>query len=279
TGFNLDCTTAGSRCGKDLIEPRNNLGVGALANRHAECTDCHNPHRVIRARNGLPGTLSAANTQDVRQNGASGGAHDHRNATGYTHTNVISGVLRGSWGVEPTYGSRSFHAVPTGYDIKRGDPATGSATDAAQTYVTREYQICMKCHSDYGYSDNNSHSSVAGNRPLVGAAGTTSGTNGLTMYTNQAKEFQAPASHAGEPLSLGTDAGSADANFNNNNHRSWHPVTAATGRTTASRGMSGGNPWVTPWSNAVGTQTMYCTDCHGSAVTTSKSVIPEGTNP
>lgn len=278
-GFNLDCTVAGSRCGKDLIEPRVNLGVGALANRHAECTDCHNPHRVIRARNGLPGALNSGNTQDARQNGASGGAHDHRNATGYTHTNVISGVLRGSWGVEPTYGSRSFHALPTGYDIKRGDPASGSATDAAQTYVTREYQICMKCHSDYGYSDNNSHSSLVGNRPLVGAAGTTSGTNGLTMYTNQAKEFQAPSSHAGEPLSLGTDAGSADANFNSNNHRSWHPVTAATGRTTASRGMSGGNPWVTPWSNAVGTQTMYCTDCHGSAVTTAKSVIPEGTNP
>jgi hypothetical protein len=278
SGF-LDCSLSGTRCGKDLLEGRDKLGVANLTNRHAECTDCHNPHRVIRARNGLPGALSTTNTKDTRQNGASGGAHDHRNATGYTHTNVISGVLRGSWGVEPTYGSRSFHALPTSYDIKRGDPASGSATDAGQTYVTREYQICMKCHSDYGYSDNNSHSSLVGNRPLVGAAGTTSGTNGLTMYTNQAKEFQAPASHAGEPLSLGSDAGSSDANFNGNNHRSWHPVTAATGRTTASRGMSAGNPWVTPWSNAVGTQTMYCTDCHGSAVTTSQSVIPEGSNP
>lgn len=279
-GFNLDCTTAGSRCGKDLIEPRVNLGVGALANRHAECTDCHNPHRVIRARNGLPGALNSANTQDTRQNGASGGAHDHRNATGYTHTNVISGVLRGSWGVEPTYGSRSFHALPTGYDIKRGDPANGSATDAGQTYVTREYQICMKCHSDYGYSDNNSHSSLTGNRPLVGAAGTTSGTNGLTMYTNQAKEFQAPASHASEPLSLGTDGGCVDANCNGNNHRSWHPVMSATGRTLAKRQITSTSPWRSPWNNtnADGVQTMYCTDCHGSG-TGSQTVIPTGTNP
>jgi len=275
----IDCTIPGSKCGKDLIEPRSKLGVGNLVNRHVECTDCHNPHRVIRAQNGLPGALSSANTRDtVAGRNTGGGAHKHTNATGYTHSNAISGVLRGSWGVEPIYGSRSFHALPTGFDVKRGDPGSNTSTLASQTYVTREYQICLKCHSDYGYSDNNLYNSAT--RPQLGtSSGTTpSTTNGLTVYTNQAKEFQSPITHAGEPLSLGTDAGSSDTNFNTNNHRSWHPVMAATGRTTASRGMTG-NPWLLPWSNAVGTQTMYCTDCHGSGVTATQSVIPDGNNP
>lgn len=276
----IDCSTAGSRCGKDFIEPRSNLGRGNLAKRHVECTDCHNPHRVIRAQNGLPGALSSANTKDtVAGRNTGGGAHKHTNATGYTHSNVISGVLRGSWGVEPTYSSNSFHSLPSGYNVKRGDPGTNTSTLASETYVTREYQICLKCHSDYAYSDDNAYKST--NRPQVGSAGGTSasGTNGLTVYTNQAKEFQAPSTHANEPLALGTDAGSSDANFNTNNHRSWHPVMAPTGRTTAKRGMSGGNPWLLPWSNAVGTQTMYCTDCHGSGVTTAQSVIPDSSNP
>lgn len=277
----IDCSTAGSKCGKDFIEPRSKLGVGNLNNRHVECTDCHNPHRVIRAQNGLPGALSAANTSDtVSGRNTGGGAHKHTNAAGYTHSNIISGVLRGSWGVEPDYGAKpSFHDVPIGYVVKRGDPGANNSTLATASYVTREYQICLKCHSDYGYSDDNTYKSIK--RPQVGTAGgtTTSGINGLTVYTNQAKEFQAPSTHAGEPLSLGQNGGCVDANCNTNNHRSWHPVIAATGRTTAARGMSGGNPWLTPWSNAVGTQTMYCTDCHGSGVAATQSVIPDNDNP
>lgn len=279
SGF-LDCGLSGTQCGKDLLEGRDKLGVANLTNRHAECTDCHNPHRVIRARNGLPGALNTSNTSNAMQNGASGGSHDHRDTTGLTHTNIISGVLRGSWGVEPTYSSASFHALPNGYTIKRGDPGSSSATDAGQTYVTREYQICLKCHSDFGYTDNNQHASNGGNRPLVGAAGTTSGTNGLTMYTNQAKEFQAPAGHnAGSTgTNQGTAAG-ADSTFNTNNHRSWHPVMAPTGRTAALRNVTATNAWRTPWSNAVGTQTMYCTDCHGSNVASGTSVIPDTGKP
>lgn len=281
TAFNLDCSQAGTQCGKDLIESRENLGLNNLSNRHAECTDCHNPHRVIRSRNGLPGALTAANTQTTMQNGASGGVHDHPDVA-MTHTNIISGVLRGAWGVEPTYGSASFHALPTGYDIKRGDPGSNTATDAGQPYVTREYQICLKCHSDFGYSDNNQHALSGGNRPLLGAPGTPSGTNGLTMYTNQAKEFQSPAGHAGgsSGKTVGADGGAGSA-YANNNHRSWHPVMAPTGRNSTARNLDGAvtSAWRTPWSNAVGTQTMYCTDCHGSNVTSGTSVIPETGKP
>lgn len=275
----LDCsnTLRVGNCGKDLLESRLKLGVGALSNRHAECSDCHNPHRVVKFRDfrGNP-VGSITGTPDAA------GTHPHTD-TAMNHSNIASGVLRGSWGVEPiTYTSNSFHSLPTVFAVKRGDPGTNASSLVGEAFVTREYQICLKCHSNYGYSDNNVY--PAGNRPTLGSftGGTTSGTNGLTMYTNQGKEFQAPTSHQGEPLSLGNDAGSADSTlstgrFNVRNHRSWHPVMLATGRTTALRNMSGTNPWLAPWNNQVGANTMYCSDCHGSAVTTSlTTVIPEG---
>jgi hypothetical protein len=287
----IDCSTAGSKCGKDFIEPRSILGVGNLANRHVECTDCHNPHRVIRGKSGLPGALNSTNTSEARVNGASGGHHNHTDAAGYTHTNVISGVLRGSWGVQPTYSSnRSFHNLPSGYVVKRGDPGSASVTDCHganktncdnATYVTREYQICLKCHSDYGYTDDNTYPSGTA-RPSLGRTNLTgadiSRTAGsYTRYTNQAKEFQAPPEHKGQVTT--TDSG-AHTTKSTNNHRSWHPVMDVTGRTVAIRGGASSIPtanWNTPWSNSVGAQTMYCTDCHGS-VTAAGTVIPTGTS-
>lgn len=285
----IDCTTKGTACGKDFIEPRSKLGVGGttfLKNRHVECTDCHNPHRVIRGQRGLPGALTTANTSEALVNGASGGHHAHTDATGYTHNNVISGVLRGTWGVQPTYNSnRSFHNLPSGYVVKRGDPGSANVADCHggnktacddATYVTREYQICLKCHSDYGYSDNNTY--PAGNRPTLGyTGGTTSGANGLTVYTNQAKEFQAPPEHKGAPAST-SDSG-AHSTYSTNNYRSWHPVMDVTGRGLTERGSisSANNPWRSPWNNALGAQTMYCTDCHGSS-TAATTVIPTGSN-
>lgn len=54
----------------------------------------------------------------------------------------------------------------------------------------------------------------------------------------------------------------------------------STGRTGSIRGNGNdiSSNWRLPWSNAVGSQTMYCTDCHGSAVTSATSVIPDGTS-
>ena len=250
-GTGSDCSGPANRCGSDLIEARS-----TLEQRHAECTDCHNPHRVIRNR-----TFNA--------NAASpdpAGTHRHDEAAGYTHTNVASGVLRGTWGAEPIYGSTSFHALPTGYTVKRGDPGASVDTSAAAPYVTREYQVCLKCHSDYGYADNNVH--PLGNRPSLGRLGGTSpGTNNLTIYTNQAREFQAPIGHRGDGTGANSGAGSL---YGTNNHRSWHPVLDSTGRSGA-----GANAFRLPWSNAVGTQTMYCSDCHGSN-TADNTVVPPG---
>lgn len=263
----IDCSGPANGCGKDFIEPRTRLGAGNQGNRHAECTDCHNPHRVVKFRSfaGAAGSLAAAPD--------AAGTHTHTDTAGYTHTNIASGVLRGAWGVQPTYGSASFGALPSGYSVKRGDPGSSTDTSAAAAHVTREYQICLKCHSDYGYTDNNVY--PTGSRPPLGyPGGTPPGVNNLQQYTNQAKEFQAPVTHKGEVTT--SDGGQAIA-FTTNNHRSWHPVMDDTGRTGAIRGNGTdiSARWRLPWRNAVGSQTMYCTDCHGTD-TGATTVIPNG---
>jgi hypothetical protein len=261
----VDCTTPTNRCGADFLESRQRLGALSQTNRHAECTDCHNPHRTVKFRSFTGNAGSLAGLPDAA------GTHSHTDIAGLTHTNIASGVLRGSWGVQPTFATANFQSLPSGYLVKRGDPGLSLDTSLAASYVTREYQVCLKCHSDYGYADNNVYPS--GNRPPLGAPGTPAGTNFLTQYTNQAKELQAPPGHKGEVST--TDSGAASA-YSSNNHRSWHPVMDNTGRTTAVRGGIPAADFRLPWSSAIGTQTMYCTDCHGSTVSSPTSVIPDG---
>ena len=272
-------------CGKDFMESRAKLGFGNLNNRHAECTDCHNPHRVIKGQDGLPGILNSSNTNQKA------GTHRHEDATGYVHSNLISGVLRGSTGVEPVYSGNSFQSMPSSFTVKRGDPGASADKLVGATVVTREYQICLKCHSNYGYTDDNVYPSGT-MRPLLGGLGltpaTATGRTNYTRYTNQAKEFQAPLTHAVTVGSVnrGFDGGAgtstAMVSTNNNNHRSWHPVMAATGR------LGRAGSWLAPWNNTgtggqtgrLGVQTMYCSDCHGSDTTraagTTPTVMPIG---
>lgn len=234
-GTGVDATE-GTQRGQDFVESPDLLGKASLTNRHAECTDCHNPHRVIknRAFNGTPSSPDAA------------GTHKHNLAAGEIHSNIASGVLAGTTGVEPVYGSPSWGSAASSYLLKRGYAAPGASTgvDAGTPHVTREYQVCLKCHSDYAWNSP----------PTVGPS---IGTNGLTQYTDQAMEFQAPSGDKGEPAV---------------NHRSWHPVIDATGRDVSVRSSANGamsdTNFLAPWNNttgtAVGSQTMYCTDCHGS---------------
>ena len=65
----------------------------------------------------------------------------------------------------------SFHTLPASYAVKRGDPGASVDTSAGASHVTREYQICLKCHSDHGYPDNNVY--PGGNRPALGRSGGT----------------------------------------------------------------------------------------------------------
>jgi Doubled CXXCH motif (Paired_CXXCH_1) len=102
----------------------------------------------------------------------------------------------------------------------------------------------------------------------LGRSGDTpAGSNNLTIYTNQAKELQAPLTHQGEGTKANSGAGS---NYAINNHRSWHPVMEATGRSGANT-----TAFRAPWGNAIGTQTMYCSDCHGEN-TPEGTVVPAG---
>lgn len=262
-------TGGAPQAGKDFLE-----GQTELANRHVECTDCHNPHRVIKNRrfNSDPFTPDTA------------GTHAHNEADVLAspegkHSNVASGVLRGIWGVEPVYTSNDFNApvVNIGFVVKRGNPSINVPTDVFQPYVTREYQLCLKCHSNYAYDNT---------PPMLDSfiGGTPAGTNGMLQYTNQAREYNSPINHAGEGISMGLDGGAGTpltnngAEFNTNNHRSWHPALRETGRTAAVGGGGNRNAdsrnWLSPFNLAVGTQTMYCTDCHGSN-SANGTVVPD----
>jgi Doubled CXXCH motif (Paired_CXXCH_1) len=242
----------------DLTESQILLGKGNSTNRHAECTDCHNPHRTLR--NSLFNNTGVATDRT------------HRHAAGVAHDNVASGALRGGSGVEPVYSGIPFLSLPLRYELKRGDGGDGASTLAFSSHLTREYQACLKCHSDYGYDDTGAY--PLGGRPSPGDSGgtTPTGTNNLTQYTNQAMEFQAPLTHRGEVTSTDSGAGSG---FSTNNHRSWHPVIDATGRSAATRQMSAA-AFVVPWNAAIGTQSMYCSDCHGRSTAANTVVPPTG---
>jgi hypothetical protein len=247
----------------DFTETRNNLGFGNLNNRHVECTDCHNPHRVLKNSqfNGAGANSTAA-------------THDHSSG----HTNIASGALSGTSGVEPLYTSDAFGVNPISYSLQRGVGLNASIVHMDQGPVTREYQICLKCHSDYAYGNF---------PPDLGSSGgsTTAYVNSPNLvdsYTNQAMEFHAPAGHQGEGTSTtNPGVGTATRNYWTNNHRSWHPVINSTARTPSQRGgMSSTGFWEAPWDGAanIGTQTMYCSDCHGSN-TANGTVVPGGAQP
>jgi hypothetical protein len=279
-----------AKMGKDFVERPELLGKGVAGTcnsnntRHVECTDCHNPHRMQKGNHA-----------------ASNGGTDIR---GTANGNLISNVLKGTFGVEPDYSG----AADTKFGRLPAFPATslrcgiaGATNKACNSEVTKEYQICLKCHSNYAYDDVDDPVDTSGcatapsstcqwnysGRPSVGQPGTTA-TNqarfnaatttttdgnktnlwpdGTYKYTNQAMEFWGPDSHKGEQ----TNTGGSEPNHTLTgvyalpNHRSWHPVMQPTGRTKSERGSTSVDNFKAPFSANVGTQTMYCADCHGS---------------
>lgn len=95
-----------------LHKPGEGASDYADGNRHAECGDCHDPHAAQQ------------------------GTHDGSSS-------LASNALKGTWGVEPTWPTP---AVPT-------DNANVYTAPSAYSVVTgvtlKEYQICLKCHSNY----------------------------------------------------------------------------------------------------------------------------------
>ena len=160
-------------------------------NRHAECSDCHNPH------------------------GAFAGLHTPK-------SNLVSNVLNGVWGLEPVDGTK--WTQPTSFT--RIDPST------------KEYQICLKCHSYYGLG-----STTNGVTTIIGPSG--------TNITDQAMEYNVN-NFSAHPVKVGL----------NSQTGSYAPKALTTGQMSTS------------W-NSVGSQTMYCSDCHGNDAVTS-STVPQG---
>lgn len=84
------------------------------SNRHAECTDCHNPHAAAPGRS--PDTSVTTNLTN----------------------SLAPPTLKGVWGVQPTWGGNwTDIAQYGGYTI---------VDDVQYTY-----QVCFKCHSSYAF--------------------------------------------------------------------------------------------------------------------------------
>ncbi|MBT9171427.1 MAG: hypothetical protein DDT18_01803 [Actinobacteria bacterium] len=95
-------------------------GLDWSHSRHAECVDCHNPHRARNTPARVGPTAWYPTTVDSGSNLTS-----------------RSGALTGVTGVEPTW--PAIWTVPT--------------TFTTQESSTKEYQICFKCHSHWALRD------------------------------------------------------------------------------------------------------------------------------
>ncbi len=172
--------------------PRNPPGSKGLSwsdSKHAECVDCHNPHRL--------------------------GSKNHvEDGQWYptTPSNAISDVLRNVNGIEPNWTPRWTQ------------PTTFTTLESS----TKEYQICLKCHSYWALGD-----------AISGVSSHFLVNEGI-FATDQAWEF-------------------------NPNNRSAHPVVMSSNSMPGSYEPKSleVQHMREPWTN-VGNQTMYCSDCHGA---------------
>ncbi len=182
------------------LDPDGGKGVSWDNNRHATCMDCHNPHKAQKGTH--TDVVDASGWYPVAPN---------------ANTNDVSPVLVGVTGVEPTW-------PVSGWE----QPTTFTTLESA----TKEYQICMKCHSYWGLGS----ATFGASSFFLSAEG--------TIVTDQAWEF-------------------------NPKNRSAHPVVMTTNEMIASGGDRYAYPQHTitmlpPWNTNVGNQTMYCSDCHGA---------------
>jgi len=200
--------------------------------RHAECVDCHEPHTLSYWNDAIPNPFPGSSTHEYR--GASPAAS--------RDNNLVSGVLRGAWGVrhtnEPFWGAmngvtfETFVEVESRHDAGTGDPVP-----------MREYNICYKCHSYYALNEPD------GVLAINGPSG--------QLITDQAMEFS-------------------------KNNRSAHPVregllyqTASIAKGLAPLSGEFGAQCKSPWTN-YGEQTMYCSDCHGADTETTGTGAAKG---
>lgn len=181
--------------GGDRTDPNGGLGMQWSTNKHAVCMDCHNQHKA----------KAGTHVADGSWYGPPGAS-----------TNLVSNVLQGVSGVEPNW------------PIAWTQPKTFTTMESA----TKEYQICLKCHSYWG----------------IGSA--TDGVNDSGYVS---------PSDATVPL---TDI-AWEMNINN---KSGHPVVInqlARPGSYAPKELQSAQ-LLSPWAENPGLNTMYCSDCHGA---------------
>lgn len=184
-------------------------GITWASNKHAECTDCHNPHQAKAGNHIDP--PDGVNTMFPA-----------------SPTNLISksGPLTGVTGIEPTWPSSGWI-----------QPTTFTTLETA----TKEYQICMKCHSQWSLGSSAT--------PVSGHTIEKTG----EPATDQAWEFN-PMNKSAHPVVMSHEAMKI---YGGNTGKD--PVVE--GRYANSLGTTA---LKTPWSNSPGNNTMYCSDCHGA---------------
>lgn len=189
--------------GSSETDPAASHSVKWSDSKHAECMDCHNQHRA--GGNNHIGTQSASATKWYPD----------------TPSNAVSDVLRNVQGVEPTWPAR--WTQPTSF------------TTLASS--TKEYQICLKCHSYWALGPTLAQQA---GKVATGATDNWIDVEGVRA-TDQAFEF-------------------------NPNNKSAHPVVMALNDMPGSYEPKAVRveALLYPWNQNPGTQTMYCADCHGA---------------
>lgn len=190
--------------GTGNLDPLGIEGMNWDTNKHAVCMDCHNPHRARKGTHVEDGSWYAPPG---------------------TSTNLVSNVLRGVPGIEPTW--------PAAWT----QPTTFSTLESAE----KEYQICFKCHSYWG----------------IGAAinGVNTGEHyspsvPSQLLTDVAWEMNIN-NKSGHPVVINQKArvGSIDTDvvYGDTNLRELDAIQL-----------------LSPWKENPGLNTMYCSDCHGA---------------
>ena len=189
--------------------PRDPVGSNGISwddSKHAVCMDCHNPHQA----------QAGTHVKDAAQWYPSVG----------TNLTSESGVLTGVSGVEPTWSS--------GWT----QPTTFTTMESA----TKEYQICMKCHSYWGLG-----SATGG----VNDSLHYSPSNSSILMTDQAWEFN-PNNKSAHPVVMSANDRPEDTTPDHTGEGTYAPRELQPEQLLA------------PWSTNYGKNVMYCSDCHGS---------------
>ncbi|WP_457627702.1 cytochrome c3 family protein [Persephonella sp.] len=194
--------------GSTEIDPANTFTIQFSDSKHAECMDCHNPHKAQKGTHAQIADASGWYPQ--------------------TPTNNVSNVLQGVTGIEP---------YAAGYPARWTQATENEIRATAE--ATKEYQICMKCHSYWALGASPTGDCVT---QFV------SDQSGIVL-TDQACEFN-PYNRSAHPVVMSTNEMGTLSGWNQAVGRYAPPLTTA--------------QLLPPWNTNVGNQTMYCSDCHGA---------------